>query len=126
MQRFIQEKNLALFLKRLLAEQKDMDEERRQVIVTLLAEERTKSGASDPSYPVQCPVESRRAGLRVHWQRGARADRGKKQATKAIEKIVAPLAAQPAGLGLSKSAPTERLMAARAFASAQLSWRQKK
>ena len=48
-----------------------------------------------------------------------RADRTKKLATKAIEKIVAPLAAQPAGRGLSKSAPTERLMAARTFVSAQ-------
>jgi hypothetical protein len=38
MQRFMQEKNLTLFLKRLLDEQKDMDEERRQVIYTLLAE----------------------------------------------------------------------------------------
>ena len=70
MQRFIQEKNLTLFLKRLLAEQKDMDEERRQLIFTLLAEEETKSSASDPLYPVQYPVENRRAGFRVHWQRG--------------------------------------------------------
>ena len=87
MQRFIQEKNPTLFLKRLLAEQKDMDEERRQVIVTLLAGERTKSGESDSSYPVQCPVENRHAAFRVRWQRGARADRGKKLATKAIERL---------------------------------------
>jgi hypothetical protein len=70
MQRFIQAKNLTLFLKRLLAEQKDMDEERRQVIVTLLGEEEAKGSAPDPSYPVQCPVENCRAGFRVHWQRG--------------------------------------------------------
>ena len=69
MQRFIQEKNLTLFLRRLLAEQKDMDEERRQVILTLLAEEEAKSSASDSSYPVHYPVENRRAGFRVHWQR---------------------------------------------------------
>lgn len=42
MQRFMQEKNLSLFLRRLLAEQKDMNEERRQVIFTLLAEEEAK------------------------------------------------------------------------------------
>ena len=30
MQRFMQEKNLSLFLRRLLAEQKEMDEERRR------------------------------------------------------------------------------------------------
>ena len=39
MQRFIQEKNLRLFLRRLLAEQTDMHEERRQVILGLLVEE---------------------------------------------------------------------------------------
>ena len=39
MQRFIQDKNLRLFLRRLLAQQKDMHEERRQVIFALLAEE---------------------------------------------------------------------------------------
>jgi hypothetical protein len=54
------------------------------------------------------------------------ADRAKELATKAIEKIIAPLAPQPVGLRLSKSAPTERLMAARAFASAQSSCRRKK
>lgn len=70
MQRFVQEKNLALFLKRLLAEQKDMDEERRQVIVTLLAEEELNSNAPDPSYPGQYPVENRRAVVRVYSQRG--------------------------------------------------------
>jgi hypothetical protein len=43
MQRFMQEKNLSLFLKRLLAEQKEMDEERRQVIFKLLAEEKLSS-----------------------------------------------------------------------------------
>jgi hypothetical protein len=69
-QRFIREKNLKLFLKRLLAEQKDMDEARRQVIFTLLAEEEAKSSASDSSYPVQNPVENRRAGFRVHRQSG--------------------------------------------------------
>jgi hypothetical protein len=42
MQRFMQEKNLSLFLRRLLAEQKEMDEERRQVIFELLAEEEAK------------------------------------------------------------------------------------
>jgi hypothetical protein len=42
MQRFMQEKNLSLFLRRLLAEQKEMDEERRQVIFKLLAEEEAK------------------------------------------------------------------------------------
>ena len=42
MQRFMQEKNLSLFLRRLLAEQKEMDEERRQVIFMLLAEEEAK------------------------------------------------------------------------------------
>jgi hypothetical protein len=67
MQRFIQEKNLTLFLRRLLAEQKNMDEERRQVIVTLLAEEEAKSSAPDLSYPVQYPVEDRRAGFRGRW-----------------------------------------------------------
>ena len=42
MQRFMQEKNLLLFLRRLLAGQKEMDEERRQVIFKLLAEEEAK------------------------------------------------------------------------------------
>ena len=42
MQRFMQEKNLSLFLRRLLAEEKEMDEERRQVIFKLLAEEEAK------------------------------------------------------------------------------------
>jgi hypothetical protein len=42
MQRFMQEKKLSLFLRRLLAEQKEMDEERRQVIIELLAEEEAK------------------------------------------------------------------------------------
>ena len=42
MQRFMEEKNLSLFLRRLLAEQKKMDEERRQVIFKLLAEEEAK------------------------------------------------------------------------------------
>jgi hypothetical protein len=39
MQRFMQDKKLSLFLKRLLAEQKEMDEKRRQVITELLAED---------------------------------------------------------------------------------------
>jgi len=39
MQRFMQDKKLSLFLKRLLAEQKEMDEKRRQVIIELLAED---------------------------------------------------------------------------------------
>jgi hypothetical protein len=42
MQRFMQDKNLSLFLRRLLAEQKEMDEERRQVIFDLLAKEEAK------------------------------------------------------------------------------------
>ena len=42
MQRFMQEKILSLFLRRLLAEQKEMDDERRQVIFKLLAEEEAK------------------------------------------------------------------------------------
>ena len=46
MQRFMQEKNLTLFLRRLLAEQKDMDEERRQVISKLVAEEEAKNGTT--------------------------------------------------------------------------------
>jgi hypothetical protein len=66
MQRFIQEKNLTLFLRRFLAEQKNMNEE-RQVIVTLLAEEEAKSSSPDLSYPVQYPVEDRRAGFRGRW-----------------------------------------------------------
>jgi hypothetical protein len=49
----------------------------------------------------------------------ARADRAKEPVTKVIEKIPDPSDPQPVGLGLSKSAPTERLMAARAFVSAQ-------
>jgi hypothetical protein len=51
MQRFMQEKNLTLFLRRLLAEQKDMDEERRQVISKLVAEEEAKNGTTDQPYP---------------------------------------------------------------------------
>ena len=39
MQHFMQDQNLTLFLRRLLAEQADMDEERRRVIFELLAEE---------------------------------------------------------------------------------------
>ena len=42
MQRFMQDKNLTLFLSRRLAEQKDMDQERRQVILKLLAEEEAR------------------------------------------------------------------------------------
>lgn len=42
MQRFLQERNLSFFLRRLLAEQNDMDQERRQVILGLLAEEEVK------------------------------------------------------------------------------------
>jgi hypothetical protein len=48
MQRFMQEKNLSLFLRRLLAEQKEMDEERRQVIFELLAEEEAKVDRVSP------------------------------------------------------------------------------
>jgi hypothetical protein len=55
----------------------------------------------------------------------ARADHAKELATKAIEKIIDARAPQPVWLGLSKSAPTERLMAARAFVSAQASCRRK-
>lgn len=62
MQRFMQEKNLTLFLRRLLAEQKDMDEERRQVISKLVAEEEAKSGTTDQPYPVQYRVDDRQAG----------------------------------------------------------------
>jgi hypothetical protein len=54
------------------------------------------------------------------------ATRAKEPATKVIEKILGPLDPQPVGLGLSKSAPTERLMAARAFVSAQSKCRRKK
>ena len=43
MQRFMEEKNLSLYLRRLLAEQKEMDGERRQVILKLLAEEEAKA-----------------------------------------------------------------------------------
>jgi hypothetical protein len=67
------------------------------------------------------PVETR-----AKMRSAARADRAKELATKAIEKIIDASAPQPVGLGLSKSAPTERLMAARAFVSAQLSCRRKK
>jgi hypothetical protein len=42
MQRFLQERNLSFFLRRLLAEQNDMDQERRQAILGLLAEEEVK------------------------------------------------------------------------------------
>ena len=63
---------------------------------------------------------------RAKMPSAARADRAKELATKAIEKIIDPSAPQPVGLGLSKSAPTERLMAARAFVSAQSSCRRKK
>jgi hypothetical protein len=48
MQRFMQEKNLSLFLRRLLAEQKEIDEERRQVIFELLAEEEAKVDRVSP------------------------------------------------------------------------------
>jgi len=56
MQRFIQDQNLTLFLRRLLAEQKDMDQERRQVIFKLLAEEearvdRVSQQASEVDFP---------------------------------------------------------------------------
>jgi hypothetical protein len=54
------------------------------------------------------------------------ADHAREPATIAIGKIIVPLAPQPVGLWLSKSAPTERLMAARAFASAQSSCRRRK
>ena len=42
MQRFMQEKKLSLFLRRLLAEQKEVDEDRRQMIFKLLEEEEAK------------------------------------------------------------------------------------
>lgn len=51
MQRFMQEKNLSLFLRRLLAEQQEMDEERRQVIFKLLAEEEAKDAIDRVSQP---------------------------------------------------------------------------
>ena len=65
MERFIHEQNLAHFLRRLLAEQKDMNEEWRQLILKLLADEETKDSTPDQSYPVQYPVDDRRAGFRV-------------------------------------------------------------
>ena len=43
MERFIHEQILGLF-RRLLAETKDMNEERRQLILKLLADEETKDG----------------------------------------------------------------------------------
>jgi hypothetical protein len=49
MQRFIQEKNLRLFLRRLLAEQTDMHEERRQVICGLLGEEEANNTVEEES-----------------------------------------------------------------------------
>jgi len=56
MQRFMQEKNLSLFLRRLLADQKEMDQERLQVIFDLLAEEEAKvdrlnQRASEADFP---------------------------------------------------------------------------
>jgi hypothetical protein len=57
MERFIHDHNLALFLRRLLAEQDDMNEERRQLILKLLAEEaeegidRRRQGASVGKLP---------------------------------------------------------------------------
>ena len=42
MQRFMEDKNLSHYLRRLLAEQKEIDEERRQVIFKLLSEEEAK------------------------------------------------------------------------------------
>jgi hypothetical protein len=48
MQRFMKGKNLSLSLRRLLAEQKEMDEERRQIIFKLLAEEEAKVDSSQP------------------------------------------------------------------------------
>jgi hypothetical protein len=56
----------------------------------------------------------------------ARADRAKELAAKAIEKIIVPLVPPPVGRRLSKSAPTERLIAARTFVSAQSKCRRKK
>jgi hypothetical protein len=55
-----------------------------------------------------------------------RADRVKEPVTKAVEKFPDPSDLQSVGLGLSKSAPTERLIAARAFVSAQSKCRRKK
>lgn len=49
MQRFIQEKNLRPFLRRLLAEQTDMHEERRQVICGLLGEEEANNTVEEES-----------------------------------------------------------------------------
>ncbi|HSP62276.1 MAG TPA: hypothetical protein VLQ90_04770 [Pyrinomonadaceae bacterium] len=46
---------LTLFLRRLLAEQKDMDERRRQVIFELLAEEEAKQQAAT-SGAKRCPA----------------------------------------------------------------------
>lgn len=56
MQRFMQEKNISLFLKSLLAEHKQIEEERRQVIFELLAEEeanvdRVSQRASEVDFP---------------------------------------------------------------------------
>ncbi len=51
MQLFMQERNLSLFLRRLLAEQQEMDEERRQVIFKLLAEEEAKDAIDRVSQP---------------------------------------------------------------------------
>jgi hypothetical protein len=52
-QRFIHDKNLAHFLRRLLAEQKNMNAERHQLILELLAEEEGKDaidrGSQDTS-----------------------------------------------------------------------------
>jgi hypothetical protein len=56
----------------------------------------------------------------------ARTDRVKEPVTKAVEKNSDPSDPQPVGLGLSKSAPTERLIAARAFVSARSKCRRKK
>jgi hypothetical protein len=53
------------------------------------------------------------------------ADRAKELAVKNIETSVAPLVTKLVGLRLSKSAPTERLRAARSFASAHSSYRRK-
>jgi len=43
-ERFMRDQNLALFLRRLLAEQKDMNAERRQLILKLLADEEAEEG----------------------------------------------------------------------------------
>ncbi len=55
-----------------------------------------------------------------------RDDHAREPATIAMDEIIAPLAPQPVGLRLSKSAPTDRLISARAFASAQSSGRRRK